>query len=65
MLVKAMVEAGEIKKEEAWEVLEELVGLNTVGFFGFLQELSAVLGCTVVKGTLINKEFKELEDNTF
>lgn len=55
LLVKGMVAAGEISKEEAWGVLEEMTGLNDASFFAFLQELGSLLGCTIVKGTMLQK----------
>ena len=60
ILVKGMVEAGELSKEEAWEALEEMTNMNTGNFMGFLAELQAELGCQVVKGTYVNRlEAKE------
>lgn len=55
LLVKAMVQAGEITKEEAFDVLNEMTGMNDVNFFSFLRELSRTIGCKVKKVTkLIN-----------
>lgn len=55
LLVKAMVHAGEITKEEAFDVLNEMTGMDDINFFSFLRELSATLGCKVKKVTkLIN-----------
>lgn len=64
ILVKAMVEAGEVSKEEAWETLEEMTNMRTGNFMGFLRELQEKIGCQVVKGTLVERnrgyiEFKE------
>lgn len=55
VLVKAMVEAGEISREDAWSVLEEMTNMHTGNFMGFLKELQAALGCQVVKGTLVER----------
>lgn len=55
ILVKAMVEAGEITKEDAWDVLEEMTNMRTGNFMMFLKELQAELGCQVVKGTYIER----------
>ena len=55
LLVKAMVQAGEITSEEAFDVLNEMTGMNDVNFFSFLRELSKTIGCKVKKVTkLIN-----------
>ena len=61
ILVKGMIESGEISKEEAWQVLEELTNMNTGNFMGFLSELQAILGCQVIKGTLVNRDNNLLE----
>ena len=50
-----MVEAGEITKEDAWDVLEEMTNMKTGNFMMFLKELQAELGCQVVKGTYIER----------
>ena len=50
-----MVEAGEITKEDAWDVLEEMTNMRTGNFMMFLKELQAELGCQVVKGTYIER----------
>lgn len=55
LLVKAMVQAGEITKEEAFDVLNDMTGMDDVNFFSFLTELSKKIGCKVKKVTkLIN-----------
>ena len=57
ILVKAMVEAGEITKEEAWGVLEEMTNMNRKeNFMGFLKEIQAALHCQVIRGTLVERE---------
>lgn len=55
VIVKAMVEAGEIQKEEAWEVLEELTNMKD-NFMPFLGELQEKLQCQVVRGTLVVRD---------
>lgn len=65
ILVKGMVEAGEISQEEAWRVLEQLTNMNTNNFMCFLKELQSRLGCQVVRGTLVtrnNEKVIEIED---
>lgn len=61
ILVKAMVTAGEITKEEAWDVLEEMTNMRTGNFMGFLNELQSALNCQVVRGTLVTR----LEQSVF
>lgn len=54
VIVKAMVESGEISKEEAWDVLEELTSMKGRGnFMAFLAELQETLNCMVIRGTII------------
>ncbi len=55
IMVKAMVAAGEISKEEAWDVLEEMTNMRDAGFMGFLKELQAKIGCQVVRGTYVTR----------
>jgi len=65
ILVKAMVEAGEISKEDAWSVLEEMTNMNgKANFMGFLKEIQQTLHCQVIRGTLVNREVERLEFNT-
>lgn len=52
IVVQAMVNAGEIKKEDAWGVFEEWTGLDR-NFMDFLKDLQAELGCKVIRGTYI------------
>lgn len=59
ILVKDMVDSGEITKEEAWEILEELTNMKTGQFKMFLAELQATLGCQVVKGTFVERDRTE------
>lgn len=55
ILVKGMVEAGEITKEEAWDVLEEMTNMRTGNFMSFLKAIQEELGCQVVRGTLVER----------
>lgn len=55
ILVKGMVEAGEISSEEAWDVLVELTNMGTGNFMMFLAELQEKIGCQVVRGTMVTK----------
>lgn len=62
ILVKAMVEAGEISKEDAWSVLEEMTNMNgKANFMGFLKEMQQTLHCQVIRGTLVNREVEKLD----
>jgi len=53
--VQGMVEAGEIKKEEAWDILTQMTNMKGVNFYTFLKELQEVLGCKVIKGTFVDR----------
>lgn len=56
IIVKGMVMAGEITKEEAWGVLEELTNMKGEGnFMAFLTELQEKLHCKIIKGTLVEE----------
>lgn len=62
ILVKAMVEAGEITKEEAWNVLEEMTNMNRKeNFMGFLTEIQAALHCQIIRGTLVERNVNKIE----
>ena len=65
ILVKAMIEAGEISKEEAWSVLEEMTNMKNGNFLLFLGELQEKIGCKVVRGTLVQRNQDALEINAF
>jgi polyhydroxyalkanoate synthesis regulator phasin len=55
-----MVESGEITKEEAWDVLEELTNMKGRGnFMTFMSELQAKLNCKVIRGTQTYLEIEE------
>mgnify|MGYP003368154708 CR=1 FL=1 len=57
-----MIDTGEITKEEGWDVLESLT--NNV-FMSFLQELQELLGCKIVRGTLVIRDKDQLPEVTF
>ena len=60
VIVKAMVESGEISKEEAWDVLEELTNMKGRGnFLTFMNELQTKLNCKVIRGTQTYLEIEE------
>ena len=63
ILVKAMIEAGEISKEEAWSVLEEMTNMKNGNFLLFLGELQEKIGCKVVRGTLVQRNHAALEES--
>ena len=57
IIVQGMVAAGEIGKEEAWDLLTKLTDLdNGDKFFCFISELQSVLQATLVRGTLISRK---------
>lgn len=60
ILVKGMVEAGEIKKEDAWDVLEEMTNMRTGNFMQFLKEIQEILHCQVIRGTLVERNVLSL-----
>lgn len=62
ILVKGMVEAGEITKEEAWNVLEEMTNMNRKeNFMGFLKEIQAALHCQIIRGTLVERDADKVQ----
>lgn len=61
ILVKGMVEAGDITKEEAWGILEEMTNMNNKDvFMGFLREIQAKLHCQVIRGTYVERDSDKL-----
>ena len=56
IIVQGMVEMGEIKKEDAWDVLSELTGMCGNKFIMFLNELQEKIGCQVIRGTLVERD---------
>lgn len=55
IIVTAMVEAGEITKEQAWDILTSMTNMRGYNFVGFLRELQLTLGCKVIKGTMVER----------
>lgn len=55
ILVQGMIEAGEITKEEAWDVLTKMTHMNKASFYTFLKELQKVLDCKIIKGTIVDR----------
>lgn len=55
ILVQGMIEAGEITKEEAWDVLTKMTKMNKASFYTFLKELQKTLGCKIIKGTIVDR----------
>jgi hypothetical protein len=62
IFIKGMVEMGEIRKEEAWELLEELTNMKGNNFMLFLGELQDKIGCQVVRGTLVERKCVEKKE---
>ena len=56
LLLQEMVWAGEIKKEDAWDIFTEYSNLNQAGFTAFLKALELEIGAKVVKATKFEKE---------
>lgn len=61
IIVQGMVELGEIKKEEAWDVLQELTGMHGNNFMAFLNELQVKIGCQVIRGTMVDRTDRMIE----
>lgn len=55
ILLQEMVLAGEIKKEDAWDIFTEYSNLNQAGFTAFLKALEEEIGSKVVKATKFEK----------
>ena len=56
IFIKSMVEAGEIKKEDAWEELEKITNMGNDNFMVCLKELQNKLGNQIVRGTLVMRD---------
>lgn len=56
IIVQEMIDANEIKEEDAWSVLKELTNLTKANFKEFLDELQEKLQCQVVRGTLVVRD---------
>ena len=56
LIVEMSVKKGEIKKEEAWEVYEELTNMNDKSFVDFLHEAEELIGYKIVRATRIDKD---------
>lgn len=66
IIVKGMIETGEISESDAWKVFEELSNLGTGNFMGFLKELQRTLHCQIVRGTLLEKfDDDKIEEGAF
>ena len=57
-----MVEAGEITREEAWGVLEEMTNMGNHNFMAFLREIQKALNCQVVRGTLVERNILAIDE---
>lgn len=55
IIVKGMIESGEITKEEAWDILENMTGMDNYNFMQFLGELQQILQCKVIRGTMVTR----------
>lgn len=63
ILIREMVDAGEITKEEAYDLSCEYRGLNKAGFISFKMELEEAIGASVTKGTIliVNNDKNKIE----
>lgn len=53
IIIKEMVESGEMTKDQAYDLTCDLDGLNKEGFYKFLTDLHAAIGYPVIKTTEI------------
>lgn len=53
ILIREMVENGELTKEEAYDLSCEIRNLNKSGFMSFKAELETLFNCRITKGTLV------------
>lgn len=69
ILIREMVENGELTKEEAYDLSCELRNLNKDGFMAFKAELEERFNCRITKGTLVvrkgQEEMKQLTTEDF
>lgn len=56
VIVQGMIDAGEISKEQAWDVLTKMTNMKGDNFMGFLKELQKKLGCRVIRGTFVERK---------
>jgi hypothetical protein len=55
MWIAQQVDAGEITEQQAYRLTREIRGLHGAGFMAFKKELEERLGCSIIKGTKIDK----------
>ena len=56
ILIREMVDSGELTKEEAYDISCEMRNLNKSGFMLFKAELEELFNCRITKGTLIKRK---------
>ena len=61
IIVQGMVEAGEISKEQAWDILTQMTNMKGNNFLLFLKQLQRTIGCRVIRGTLVERNLIEEE----
>ena len=61
IIVQGMIEAGEITKEEAWDILTQMTNMKGNNFLLFLKQLQRTIGCRVIRGTLVQRNLIEQE----
>lgn len=65
IIVQGMVEAGEISKEQAWDVLTEMTNMKGNNFLAFLKQLQKRIGCRVIRGTYVERNMIENKESAF
>lgn len=60
LFIQDSIQNGELTKEEAWDVYDEMVDMKT-NYLNFLDEFAELTGCKLVKCTLITgKDWEEI-----
>ena len=62
LLVKELISKGELSKEEAWSYYSDIINLPRA-YTGFMGDFKAETGVQLIRGTLIDKELKFIEDD--
>ena len=65
IIVQAMVESGEISKEQAWDILTEMTNMKGNNFLAFLKQLQKAIGCRVIRGTYVERDMIENKESVF
>ena len=61
LLMKGMVDAGQLTVEQAWYELMKITNMQDGNFLEFLKQLQATLGCQVVRGTYVTRQLSAFD----